>query len=216
MGKERSKIMEENNKFAEEEIKQEGAEGERAERPVHGTKQQNFLYTVLSVALFFLIYFAVKGITFTVNRPYKMFAYEGDLSPERTAEAASICGILPESEYRLGNVRLEKEAEGYVFTALFLLPDEPEDDDLEAIAGEIIAFEYGDPEDDIRTEFYPYPENPYYAEYAYGERFVDIEASAREVVLFSWDGAFYAKYRQYGSSVPSEIKALLSGMEKVY
>ena len=208
--------MEDNNRNTEDELRQESAEGESSEKRVRYTKQQSFLYTVLSVALFFLIYFAVKGIAFTANLPYQMLAYAENLSPERTAEALSISGMLPESECLFDSARLEKEADGYVFTALFLVNEETGEKEFDNIAEEIISFEYGDPDEDVRTGFYPYSENPFYAEYAYGEKYVDMEAPDREVVIFQWNGKVYAGYHQYGSIIPPEIKALFSEAEKVY
>ena len=208
--------MEDNNRNTEEELDQETEEGESAEKRVQYTKQQSFLYTVISVALFFLIYFAVKGITSAVNMPYRMLAYGEDLSQERSAEAFSISGILPEGECLFDSARLEKGSDGYVFTALFIVNERADDDEFEDIAEKIIDFEYGDPDEEIRTGFYPYHENPYYSENAYGEKFVDIESPYREVILFNWNGSVYAQYRQYGTDIPSEIRALFSETEKVY
>ena len=199
--------MEDNNKNEGIEASQE----ESSERPVHYTKQQSFFYTVISVALFFLIYFAVKGIAGTANRPYQMFAYPENITAERAAEAFAISGISQESDLVFENARLEKNSDGYVLMMLF-----SGNGDAESFADEEISFEYGDAEEDIRTEFYPYAENYYYAEYAYAEKYVDIEAPSREIYIFEWKGRLYAEYRQYGSSIPSEIKTLFSGMEKVY
>ena len=45
--------MEDNNRNANDELHQENSEGENTEKRVQYTKQQSFLYTVISVALFF-------------------------------------------------------------------------------------------------------------------------------------------------------------------
>ena len=208
--------MEDNNKELGKKPGPEVTEEENPIKRTQYTKQQSFLYTVISAALFFLIYFAVKGITGSVNRPYQMLAYGEDIRTERVAEVFSISGISSEKDCTFENARVEKGTDGYVFSALFLVNIEPDEEDDESIAREIISFGYGDPEEDIRAEFYPYAENPYYAEYAYGEKYVDIEAPSREISIFQWDGKVYAQYRQYGSVVPSEIRALFSGTEKVY
>lgn len=208
--------MENNNKETEKKAEEEVIEEENPIKRTQYTKQQSFLYTVISVVLFFIIYFAAKGITGTVNRPYQMLVYGEDINAESVAEAFSISGISSENGCVFENARVEKGTDGYAFSALFLVNIEPDAEDDESIAKEIISFEYGDPEEDIRAEFYPYAENPYYAEYAYGEKYVDIETPSREISIFQWDGEVYALYRQYGSVVPSEIKALFSGTEKVY
>lgn len=206
--------MEYNGKSTGAELPEEASEGECSGKRVQYTKQQSFLYTAISVALFFLIYFAVNGIAFTANRPYKMFAYAEKISAEQAAEFLAASGISQESSCIFVNARLEKGPDGYEFTALFRVNGEAEAH--ESIAEEIIAFEYGDPEYDVRIGFYPYSENPYYAEYAFGEKYVDIEIPSREITVFEWNGSVYAGYCQRGIGIPPEIRALFSGMEKLH
>ncbi len=214
--------MEDNNKEIgepEEEASSENAEtGEEVGR-VKYTKQQSFMYTIASIVLFFALYFAVKGISGAVGRPYKMSAY-GEQIPENSMEEIfEISGISTGSGYGIENLHLYKDPQGYYFAALFSC-DEIEENDEDygymSHAEEVLTSDPGDPQTDIRIEFSPYEDVPYEAEYAYGEKFDIIDELTTSVSFFEWEDRQYALYEEYGYNVPAEIKSLFSGTEKVY
>ncbi|MCM1329503.1 MAG: hypothetical protein NC253_08705 [Ruminococcus sp.] len=203
--------MEDNNKNTEitEEVPEESTEKPMT-RTVY-TKQQTALYTVISIALFCLVYFGGKGVMGMVNRPYSILAYSENVGAERIAETFEIGGISPGQSCTFESARLNKHENGYEFTMIFSGTG-----DLENFAEEGIAFEYGDIEEEVRTEIYPYRENPDLAEYVYAEKFVDMDSPNREIYLFEFEGETYAKYVQYGGIVPAEVTGLFYGQEKVY
>lgn len=206
--------MEENNNnieiIAENAEETEAAVEGSITRKVY-TKQQNALYTIVSIALFFVLYFGVKGVMGMVNRPYRILAYSENVSTERIAETFVIGGISSEHGCVFESARLNKHENGYEFTMIFSGID-----DLESFAEEGISFEYGDIESEVRTEIYPYRENPDLAEYVYADKLVDIDSPNREIYLFEYDGSIYAKYAEYGSFVPAEVTGLFYGQEKIY
>lgn len=198
---------------------EENAGSDAPIKRVQYTKRQSITYTLLSIALFFLIYFAVKGITGVVNRPYKMSAYGEQISAERTEEIFEKSGISAESGYGIETIHLYKDPQGYYFTALFSC-DEIEENDEDygymSHAEEVLTFDLGDPQTDIRAEFFPYEDAPYEAEYAYGEKYDIIDEITASVSFFEWEDRQYALYEEYGYNVPAEIKSLFSGAEKVF
>ena len=200
--------MEENNKSNEILAEEEEIQ------PRHYTKQQNALYTVISIGLFFLLYFAVKGITAAASRPYYILADVASIGEELTADAFEISGISPDMRElgcTLESVRLDKDNGRHILQTVFSGIE-----DGDAFAENGIAFEYGDIEEDVRTEFYPDPENMSYWEYVYADKFVDIDSPVRELYLFEWNGELYAEYREYSGSVSAEVWAMFSGQEKIY
>ena len=201
------------------EIAEENAGFDAPVKRVQYTKRQSITYTLLSVALFFLIYFAVKGITAMVNRPYKMSAYGEQISAERVGETFEMSGISSESGYEIENIHLYKDPQGYYFTALFScdeIKENEEDYGYTSHAEEVLTFDLGDPQTDIRIEFSPYEDVPYEAEYAYGEKYDIIDELTASVSFFEWEDRQYALYEEYGYNVPAEVKSLFSGAEKVF
>lgn len=197
--------MEENANISAEK-KQGGAEMTKR----HYTKQQNMIYTIVSIGLFIVIYFGGGKIFEMINRPYRIYCYPETVSEERMAELYEICGILVAGDVEFEGARLRKEG-GYETTVLFSgIVDEG------GFAEDGIAFEYGDLLEDIRTEFYPYPENPSIAEYAYATRYVDINDPNRYISVFEYDGKLYVEYTHIGKSLPSDVRAFFADGEKVY
>lgn len=173
-------------------------------------KQQNMLYTIISIGLFIVIYFGGSKALELVNRPYRIYRYPETVSEESLAELYDICGISAIQGIEFEGARLRKEG-GFEVTALF-----SKIEDEEMFAEKYINFEYGDLLEDIRTEFYPYPENPSAAEYAYAVRYVDINDPNRYISVFEYDDTIYAQYTQMGNSLPPNVKAFFADGEKVY
>lgn len=201
--------MEENNKNLE--ITAEAEDNGEKLCPRHYTKQQNIFYTIVSIGLFFLLYFGVKGIASAANRPYYILADISSLGDEQVLDTFAVSGVSTEQGYSLYSARLDKNNGRYVLRTVF---SGISDGKIFAESG--ISFEYGDVEEDIRIEFCPATENPGYIEYVYAEKFVDIEAPSRELYLFEWGGGLYAEYREYSGTVSAEVWAIFSGQDKVY
>lgn len=197
--------MEENANIPAEE-KQGGAEMPKR----HYTKQQNMIYTVISIGLFIVIYFGGGKIFELINRPYRIYCYPETVSEEKLTELYEICGISGAWDIEFEGARLRKEG-GYETTVLFSGIV-----DKERFAENGIVFEYVDLAEDIRTEFYPYPENPSLAEYAYAARYVDINDPNRYISVFEYDGELYAEYTHIGKNLPSDVRAFFADGEKVY
>lgn len=194
--------MEENTN----EIKNEQAEKLMERR--HYTKQQNALYTIISIALFFLLYFGGGQVIKLINRPY--YTILTDISAESSARMFEYAGVDGQG-LTIENARLDKAQDGYSVLILFSGLDSEE-----KFAENGITFEYGDLVEDVRIEFLPYEDNPGHAEYAFGNQYVDIDNPGRLISVFKFDGRYYAQYAEYGSTVTSEIKSIFAGGEKVY
>lgn len=206
--------MEENNKNAEiiAEVTEDttAASEEPMTRRTY-TKQQNALYTIISIALFFALYFGVKGVIGTVNRPYNIYAYPDTVSEERIAAAFELSGISADRGYAFENARLAKEENGYEFRALFSgIPD------MESFSENNPKLDYSDSDEEVRIEFYPYRENPDSKEFIYADVFWNTDSDKGTIYLFEWQGDVYAEYLESGVSVSTEVSSIMAGQERVY
>lgn len=175
------------------------------------TKQQNVIYTIISICLFCLIYFGGKGVFGLINRPYYILQYPEDVSEQRFEQIYEKIGISREYDLELEEARIVKNENGYTFSVLLSGIN-----DTENFADNAILFKYGNPEENIRTEIYPYRGNPMFAEYGYAVKYVNIDDPNSEILVFEYEDKNYVKYMNYGSVVPSDLKSLFSGCEKVY
>lgn len=178
------------------------------------TKQQNILYTIISIGLFCLIYFGGKEILQYVNRSYYCFQHPETVNAETLESIYEVSGISYNYGLVFENSRLYKDETGYSVEILFSGVD-----NIEKFEENGILFEYGDVEEDIRINFYPYSDNPLFEEYAFAERYVNIEDGAApnsEIYVFEYEDEIFVKYQEYGYNISSEIKSLFSDCEKVY
>ncbi|MCH5192725.1 MAG: hypothetical protein J1F11_02110 [Oscillospiraceae bacterium] len=200
--------MEENN------INEELTETEPSEAPMTRksyTKQQNALYTIISIGLFFLLYFAVKGVMGMINRPYYMTVWADQVTEISANRAFEISGISKDMGYAFESARLDKDASGYLLKIVFSgIGDE------ETFSESGMTFEYGDTQEDVRREFYPYKENPDYTEYVYADKYVNIDDPSGAVYLFKWDGEFYAEYSEHSTSMSDQVSDLFAGQGRIY
>ena len=175
------------------------------------TKQQNILYTIISIGLFFLLYFAARGIMGAVNRPYYVLVYGEQMSSGAAGIAFEISGISGSQGYVFESARFDRRSGGYELKIVFSgIEDE------ESFSESGMDFDYGDVEEDIRIDFYPYEENPDHAEYVYANKYVNVNDPVGEVYIFKWDGEFYAEYSEHGTAMPYQVSELFSGQEKIY
>lgn len=206
--------MEENNKNTEiiEEVTEDTETA--AEEPMtrkEYTKQQNALYTIISISLFFALYFGVKGVMGVGNRPYNMYAYSDTISEERIAAAFELSGISADRGYSFESARLVKDENSYEFRVLFSGIS-----DTESFAENNTKLDYSDSNEESRIEFYPYRENPDRKEFIYADVFWNTDSDKGTVYLFEWQGNVYAEYLESGVSVPTEVSSIMVGQEKVY
>lgn len=203
--------MEENSKNTEiTEENTETAKEQPMTRRVY-TKQQNALYTIISIALFFALYFGVNGVMGAVNRPYIMYAYSDTILEERIAAAFELSGISADLGYGFENARLVKNENGYEFRVLFSGIS-----DTESFAENNPQLDHSDSDEEVRIEFYPYRENPDLKEFVYADVFWNTDSDKGTVYLFEWQGNAYAEYFESGVSVSSEVSSIMAGQEKVY
>lgn len=203
--------MEENNKIIEEISEDtDTAAEEPMTRKVY-TKQQNALYTIISIALFFALYFGVKGVMGAVNRPYIVYAYPDTVSEERTALIFELSGISADLGCDFESARLAKNVNRYEFTAVF-----GGIADRESFAeNNPQLVDYGS-DGEVRIELYPYRENPDVKEFVYAEVFGGADGEKGTVYIFEWQGRLYAEYFERGNVVPSEVSSIMTGQEKIY
>ena len=206
--------MEDNNKNTE--IIEEVAEDTEtsAEEPMtrkEYTKQQNALYTIISIALFFALYFGVKGVMGVVDKQYSMYASPDTISEEHIDAAFELSGISTDQGYVFENARLAKNENSYEFRALFSGIS-----DTESFAENNPKLDYSDSDEEVRIEFYPYKENPDRKEFIYADVFWNVDSDKGTIYLFEWQGDVYAEYLESGVSVPTEVSSIMAGQEKIY
>lgn len=175
------------------------------------TKQQTIVYTIISIALFFLIYFGGNGLIEMVNRPYLMLQNADGLTNEHIELQYEYAHISKEYGLIYENSRLEKNDSDYKVSILFSGID-----DIEAFSENGILFEYGNPILEFEDEFYPYNDNYNMSEYIIAIKYVDNDEPNNEILVFEYDGEIYAEFQSYGSIIPTEVKILFDGCEKIY
>ncbi len=177
----------------------------------HYTKQQNALYTVISIALFFALYFGGGQILKLVNRPYDIYLTYENAGSETLSQMYEISGLATERGLTFETARLTK-GDRMVAVILFSGLESDEEESAESIIG----FKYGDPIEDVRIEFYPYADSPAAPEYAFGTQYVDVDDPDRSVSVFEFEDRYYAMYTEYGNALDTELKAVFKDGEKVY
>lgn len=175
------------------------------------TKQQTVLYTVISIALFCLLYFGGNGIVDVINRPYVMYRNIENTSGELLDMQYEYAFISKESEAEYNYSLFEKNESGYKVSILF-----SEIEDAELFAENSIAFEFANPIEDVENEFYPYYDNNTLDEHVTAVKYVDTDNPNNEILIFEYDGKIYAEFQSYGAIIPTEVKILFDGCEKVH
>ncbi len=198
--------MEENFKSNEEK-----AQHEDVQHIPKNSRQQTVLYTIISIALFCIIYFGGKGIINAVNRPYTMYRNSESISSELLDLQYEYSNILQECGAVYQYSLMEKNESGYKVSILF---SQIEDTDVFLENG--ICFEYGNPIEDVENEFYPDYNSNMGDEFVTAIKYVDNDNPNNEILIFEFDGEIYAEFQSYGTIIPTEIKILFDGCEKVY
>lgn len=167
-------------------------------------KQNYVIYTLISVALFFILFGGYKFISSRLFRDYYMTAEVSSLSEEQfeiireytDIENDDIMQIIFESTDRHNSISI-------TYSGI----EEPED-----FIENCILFEYGDPELDIRTEVKMLDNE--IIEYAFADKYVDIDEPSACCLVYEFEGQYYAEY--HSSEIPSEIHSIFRNSDKVY
>ena len=184
--------------------------GNPQQKPVV-SRQQSILYTILSIGLFCIIYFGGKGIINNLNRSYYMIQSPDNISNELLSLQYEYSSIAESYGLVYEGSRLEKTKNGYKVSILFSGIEDEED-----FIENGIGFEFGDAVENTENEIYPYTENPNLAEYVTCVKYVNNDDLNSEILVFEYDDTVYAEYQGYGYIVPTDVKILFDGCEKVY
>lgn len=174
------------------------------------TKQQSVIYTIISIALFCLIYFGGKGIISSINKPYTMFRCASDTSEELIMLQYDYAKISQEYDLEYKYSELEKNESTYKISILFTGFD-----DMDDFSENVILFEYGNAIENVENEFYA-TYSPFVQEHVTATKYVDNDNPNNEILIFEYDGDLYAEFQSYGTIIPTDIKILFDRCEKVY
>ena len=167
-------------------------------------KQNYVIYTILSIILFFVVYFSVEFISGKINAEYYMEIDGKSLTEEQKSIISEYASI---DSTDIKGIRLERVNKISTVTVFFYNID-----DIENFAEGHILYEYGDVVDDLRIEIYPY-ENEI-SEYAYACSYVNIDDPSIYCYVYEFEGEGYADY--YSNEMTSEISTIFMDAEKIY
>ena len=192
-------------------------ETEQITEPIHiprNTKQQSALYTIISIALFCVIYFGGKELLNVINRPYYMVQHNNNnnnLNSELLEMQYDYASIFQECGVKYENSRIEKNEDGYMLSILFSGIN-----DIVEFTESGILFEYGNAVEDVENEFYIYENSILSSEYVIATKYVNNDNPNNEILVFEYEDKIYAEFHEYGTFIPTEVKILFDGCEKVY
>lgn len=166
-------------------------------------KQNYVIYTVISVALFFVLYFGKEFIEGRINADYYMTINGSTLSESQLeylteytmVECDTVKDITLTRINRKSMIEITYENVG----------------DREAFTENCILYEYGDVVSDIRREIYPYGNGT--PEYVYAEAYVNIDDPEISCYVYEYNGVAFAEYTS--DEITSEISALFMDSEKI-
>lgn len=195
IGTERASCMDENINVPQEKTD----EGYKKE-----PKQNYVIYTLISIALFFVLFGGYKFISGRLFRDYYMTAEASALSEEQleiiraytNIDSNNIVGIIFESTDRHGSISIAYEG-----------IEEPEE-----FVEDCLLFEYGDPEQDIRTEVKLFDNE--IAGYAFADKYVNIDEPSSCCLIYEYEDKYYAEY--HSTEITSQIYSIFRNSDKVY
>lgn len=167
-------------------------------------KRNYVIYTIISIILFFCLWGGYKFISSRLFRDYYMTADVSSLSEEQFAIIREYADI----DYdEILKITFESTDRHNSISIIYSGIEEPED-----FIENCILFEYGDPEQDIRTEVKIFDNE--IAEYAFADKYVDIDKPSSCCLIYEFEGQYYAEY--HSSEIPSEIYNIFKNNDKVY
>ena len=184
---------------------QESVEIIEEEPPYKKEPRQNYvIYTVVSIILFFILYFGVEFVSGKINAEYYMLIDGSELTAEQKDIISEYAAI---DSTDIKGIRLERVNRNSTITVYF-----DKIGDIETFAEDKILYEYGDVVEDLRVEIYPYDNEN--AEYAYAYSYVNIDNPNIYCYVYEFDEESYADY--YSDELTSEISTLFMDSEKIY
>ena len=175
------------------------------EPPYKKEPRQNYvIYTVISVILFFILYFGVNFVTGKINAEYYMTVDGSQLTDEQKGIISDYASIDCTD---ITAVKLKRVNRSSVVTVYFENTGDPE-----TFAEERIMFEYGDVVEDLRIEIFPYGNET--VEFVYASSYVNIDNPNVYCHVYEFNGENYAEY--HSDELTSEISALFMDAEKIY
>lgn len=197
--------VERNRAMSENEIKIEEAEEQvEEEAPVHEPKQNYVFYTIVSVLLFFALYF---GYRFAVGKLFRDYTMKVDGSAFSAEQLENIKEFAKIDSDSISDVRLERVNNKSTVFITYKDIGDPEE-----FAENVIMYEYGNIAEDIRTEIYPHGDRT--VEYVFADSYVNIDDPTVYCMIYDYNGETYAQFRS--ENITSEISALFMGAEKIY
>lgn len=191
--------------MSENEIKIEEAEEQAEEEaPVHEPKQNYVFYTIVSVLLFFTLYF---GYRFAVGKLFRDYTMTVDGSAFSAEQLENIKEFAEIDSDNISDVRLERVNNKSTVFITYKDIGDPEE-----FAENVIMYEYGNIAEDIRTEIYPHGDRT--VEYVFADSYVNIDDPTVYCMIYDYNGETYAQFRS--ENITSEISALFMGAEKIY
>lgn len=184
---------------------EDSVEDEQEELPYKKEPKQNYvIYTVISVILFFVVYFGVEFVSGKINAEYYMIIDGASLTDEQKNVISEYASI---DSTDISSVKLERVNRISTVTVYF-----NNIGNIETFAEEKLLYEYGDVVEDLRIEIYPYGnETP---EYAYASSYVNIDNPNIYCYVYEFEGESHADY--YSDELTSEISTLFMDIEKIY
>lgn len=167
-------------------------------------KRNYIIYTLISIVLFFALFGGYKFISSRLSRNYYMTAEVSSLSEEQFEIIREYADIDYDEIIKITFESIDRHNS---ISIIYSGIEEPED-----FIENCILFEYGDPEQDIRTEVKIIDNE--IVEYAFADKYVDIDEPSSCCLVYEFEGQYYAEY--HSSEIPPEIYSIFRNSDKVY
>lgn len=190
-----------NNEIRENELP--SADKNEDIRPNREPHRNYVIYTVVSVLIFFALYFAWNGIKKLAVRDFtQKISFESITDAQRSnAEVFTEISLSPDF------ARLVRTDGSTEITVVYDNIGDPD-----GFIEESVGFALSDPENGVRTEIYP--DGGDVKEYAFADKYVNVENPSGTLYIYERDGVFCAEYRS--QKITEEAAALFSSAEKIY
>ncbi len=167
-------------------------------KTVGAHKSPAMLYTVISVVLFFVLYFGVKQAGDFINREYRVTVTGADFSSVNEVYT----DILTDADTNTERIAFTKLKTG--MSLIILYSDET---DEEKFAADSINFEYGNTVEDYRYK-------NVFNEFVFGTVYVYIDDPEIYCVVYEYEDKVYAEYNT--DEIKAEVMKMIRSGEKMY
>lgn len=171
-------------------------------RPYKHNKKQNAIYTIISVAIFFVLYYGAKNVTAFINREYFYTLNSFELTGEQLTIVEDYTKIKLDENASVDFARYDKMSDSKIITIRY-----KNISDKDLFIENNIFYEYGNVVTDYRYQTVT-------GEYVYGDSYVNIENPAVYCILYEIDGDFYAEFKS--DEITTEIMTAIKKGERMY